>query len=647
MKTLISTILLCASIAVPALCQTPNPDFETFSTTELANRTALAAFIQGGPFPKPPALGVQLIGLFNLYAGYQQLSGGAALFSLDEIKAEVDMAVASRANAYYGLGTVAVPGGSSGTAYMMGDLVTVVQGNAFGGTLNVTGVSAGAITNVTINTQGQSYSIANGVSLTGGSGTSGTINITALSVPPGLGATILEINLDPFCFVDNTSFCQSVRTLFDNVVTYISSTYPNVKLNFNPSFASDNLGAASDGSGLYGCASAAFTSGSATTINTTQDLAKCVTLAHTSATVPAGWLPIGGINYSAYGYLSKKYAAIINRFAGLHEPTTNNANTNYHGFISGLNTVTVNTAGTGYSVNDVLTLVQGGNTSGQITVDSPLGGGGSITHFHISTNGANYTLPATGLSATGGSGINAKFNITVLGSTEGAGAGSAANWQSFLGTVNTEISNYSSAKLCVAFSRFEQSWQATVVAASPAPTCVGYDSYTDNINSTNNDLGNIDAMINAAQTSGFEVYVSELGPPSWVNYGQVQTDANSWWGIGNCNWLGTDLFRQYYALNSLYFAWKGVTEINYFTVLAPSTYCVTTMPLQTGADRYTNLTTYAVNLAANSVAWPVVTTHAIGSSFRTGFFQQFYNLFGWPFGQVGGGPLSPGNGQIP
>lgn len=73
--------------------------------------------------------------------------------------------------------------------------------------------------------------------------------------------------------------------------------------------------------------------------------------------------------------------------------------------------VTINTAGTGYTVNDVLTLV-GGDNMATVTV-ATVGGGGSVTSVIIVINGTNYVV-ASGLSTTGGTGTGCKINIISL-----------------------------------------------------------------------------------------------------------------------------------------------------------------------------------------------------------------------------------------
>lgn len=78
----------------------------------------------------------------------------------------------------------------------------------------------------------------------------------------------------------------------------------------------------------------------------------------------------------------------------------------------GISTVTINTAGTGYHANDILTVVQGSAFGGTIKV-STVDGGGAITAIAVNAVGAGYSV-ANGLTVTGGYGTTAKINITAI-----------------------------------------------------------------------------------------------------------------------------------------------------------------------------------------------------------------------------------------
>lgn len=83
--------------------------------------------------------------------------------------------------------------------------------------------------------------------------------------------------------------------------------------------------------------------------------------------------------------------------------------------ITGIGTATLGVPGTGYTVNDILTVVQGDNESARIKVLTITGGLGTgpIGTFSVTTKGIGYSV-ANGLTVTGGTGADATINITVL-----------------------------------------------------------------------------------------------------------------------------------------------------------------------------------------------------------------------------------------
>ena len=74
-----------------------------------------------------------------------------------------------------------------------------------------------------------------------------------------------------------------------------------------------------------------------------------------------------------------------------------------------ISSISMGSGGGSYHAADVLTLVGGGGSGAQITVDT-VDGGGVILTWHLSNAGINY-LPANGLGVTGGVGSAATFNI--------------------------------------------------------------------------------------------------------------------------------------------------------------------------------------------------------------------------------------------
>jgi len=87
------------------------------------------------------------------------------------------------------------------------------------------------------------------------------------------------------------------------------------------------------------------------------------------------------------------------------------ATTTVHARVDGL---TVNAAGTGYTVNDVLTVDLGTGTEATITVDT-IDTSGEILTASVTTNGdyTAFTSGVTGISVTGGTGSGATFDLTV------------------------------------------------------------------------------------------------------------------------------------------------------------------------------------------------------------------------------------------
>lgn len=70
--------------------------------------------------------------------------------------------------------------------------------------------------------------------------------------------------------------------------------------------------------------------------------------------------------------------------------------------------------GTGYEVNDTLTVVGGTGTAAELTVDAISGGGadGPVYRVSVSNAGSYSVLPSNPISVTGGEGSGATFNLT-------------------------------------------------------------------------------------------------------------------------------------------------------------------------------------------------------------------------------------------
>ena len=76
---------------------------------------------------------------------------------------------------------------------------------------------------------------------------------------------------------------------------------------------------------------------------------------------------------------------------------------------------TVNAGGSGYAVNDVLTVVGGTGTAAQLKVSSV--SGGVITAVTVQSAGLYSALPSNPVSVTGGSGTSATFNLSSGGAS--------------------------------------------------------------------------------------------------------------------------------------------------------------------------------------------------------------------------------------
>ena len=100
----------------------------------------------------------------------------------------------------------AIIGGSSGTGYQIGDILNIVQGNAYGGTVQVTGVYAGAITSIVVLTGGSGYSVATNLSVTGGTGTGATISISTVTTETLAQAVARCANIVFFCGIISTNY---------------------------------------------------------------------------------------------------------------------------------------------------------------------------------------------------------------------------------------------------------------------------------------------------------------------------------------------------------------------------------------------------------------------------------------------------------
>ena len=99
-----------------------------------------------------------------------------------------------------------VVGSSSGTGYVIGDVLNITQTNAYGGTVTVTSVYAGTVTGVSVATNGTGYSVVSNLATTGGTGTGCTISISSVSTETMIQAIARTANLVYYCGIISTSY---------------------------------------------------------------------------------------------------------------------------------------------------------------------------------------------------------------------------------------------------------------------------------------------------------------------------------------------------------------------------------------------------------------------------------------------------------
>lgn len=97
-------------------------------------------------------------------------------------------------------------GSSSGTGYVIGDILNIVQGTAYGATVQVTSVYAGAITGISLLTGGIKYTVASNLAVTGGTGTGATISISSVTTETLTQAVARCANMVYFCGIISTTY---------------------------------------------------------------------------------------------------------------------------------------------------------------------------------------------------------------------------------------------------------------------------------------------------------------------------------------------------------------------------------------------------------------------------------------------------------
>lgn len=136
---------------------------------------------------------------------------------------------------------------TAGTGYVVGDILTIVQGGASGATIKVTTIGAeGAITAVQLLTQGTGYSVANGLATTGGTGTGAEIDITAIGETPLQALTACR-NANPNWYA--AMVCGAADADHEAIAAYVQAASPQCVYFFA---SSDAKAPAGDNTSVFG-----------------------------------------------------------------------------------------------------------------------------------------------------------------------------------------------------------------------------------------------------------------------------------------------------------------------------------------------------------------------------------------------------------
>jgi hypothetical protein len=168
----------------------------------------------------------------------QILTAGFSNSSPEYVAAEQYMAQSPQPNYLWlgrqdltALGTIGV-GASGGTGYVVGDLLTVVQGGGSLGLAKVTTIGgSGAVTGVAIvsGSQGTGYAVANNLATTGGTGTGAEIDITAIGETALQAVQACRLASSAWYLVYATAAADADNIL---IVEYAQSVVPQMQVFF-------------------------------------------------------------------------------------------------------------------------------------------------------------------------------------------------------------------------------------------------------------------------------------------------------------------------------------------------------------------------------------------------------------------------------
>jgi hypothetical protein len=318
-----------------------------------------------------------------------------------------------------GLRTVVV-GYDGGSGYAANNILTVTGCGGTGGTVTVTSVSSGVVTAITMTRPGTGYVVGTNCATTGGAGTGASINITAVgstTVTSAIAYQAIPV------YAAGSYVTPAVTTAIGFQVA--ASSLGNGPVTVGTHIGIDIPATAAVATNAYGIRVAAPTGG--TTLNQAMNFV-------------ANTLASGGITFGADATRSTNlYRSTtstlrsdgkLNVAFNVDSTYEISANGNVASAIgassgvkflgnipsiSGLLTVVVGfDGGTGYAVNNVLTVTGCSGSGGTVTVSSV--SGGVVTAVTVTRPGTGYIV-GTNCATTGGAGTGATVNITAIGST--------------------------------------------------------------------------------------------------------------------------------------------------------------------------------------------------------------------------------------